>query len=288
MKRTIKHDYPLTNDYMFATIMNNPNYCKELLSRILPERKIKSVKVLNDLLVPSYENVDTQHTIVIDVFSKGVRLDVVFEDEDSIYNVEMQCVNESFLRHRARYYSGQLDMEQLLKGQSYSDLKDTFVIFLCTFDPMKDGKSIYAFETYDIKHQLKLDDGRYIIYVNLASKEEGISKELSSLFDYMINNQMEEDDKFLCDIENEISILNREDGEWRRHIMRLEEKIERDIKQAEKLAEERGVERGRTEGMKIGEQQEKLAIAKKLKEQGMVVAQIAEVTALSVSEIEEL
>ena len=70
--------------------------------------------------------------------------------------------------------------------------------------------------------------------------------------------------------------------------MRLEEKIERDIKQAEKLAEERGVERGRTEGMKIGEQQEKLAIAKKLKEQGMVVAQIAEVTALSVSEIEEL
>ena len=141
---------------------------------------------------------------------------------------------------------------------------------------MKDGKSIYAFETYDIKHQLKLDDGRYIIYVNLASKEEGISKELSSLFDYMINNQMEEDDKFLCDIENEISILNREDGEWRRHIMRLEEKIERDIKQAEKIAEERG------------KKEEKCIIAKKLKEQGMVVAQIAEVTALSVSEIEKL
>ena len=78
--------------------------------------------------------------------------------------------------------------------------------------------------------------------------------------------------------------------------MRLEEKIERDIKQAEKLAEERGVERGRTEGIKIGEEQgrtegmkqEKLTIAKKLKEQGMVVAQIAEVTALSVTEIEEL
>ena len=46
MKRAIKHDYPLTNDYMFATIMNNPNYCKELLSRILPERKIKSVLLI--------------------------------------------------------------------------------------------------------------------------------------------------------------------------------------------------------------------------------------------------
>ncbi|MDQ9757585.1 hypothetical protein RFZ45_01235, partial [Acinetobacter baumannii] len=84
--------------------MNNPNYCKELLSRILPDRKIKSVKVLNDKLAPSYESVDTQHTIIIDVFSKGVRLDVVFEDEDGVYNVEMQCVNESSLKYRARYY----------------------------------------------------------------------------------------------------------------------------------------------------------------------------------------
>ena len=58
--------------------------------------------------------------------------------------------------------------------------------------------------------------------------------------------------------------------------MRLEEKIERDIKQAEKLAEERGNKNAT------------LKIAKKLKEQGMVVAQIAEVTALSISEIEEL
>lgn len=39
------------------------------------------------------------------------------------------------------------------------------------------------------------------IYVNLASKEKGISKKLNSLFDYMINNQIGEDDEFLCDIE---------------------------------------------------------------------------------------
>ncbi len=66
--------------------------------------------------------------------------------------------------------------------------------------------------------------------------------------------------------------------------MRLEEKIERYIKQAEKLAEERGIKIGEEQGNKNAT----LKIAKKLKEQGMVVAQIAEVTALSVSEIEEL
>ena len=92
-------------------------------------------------------------------------------------------------------------------------LKDSFVIFLCTFDPFGQGYSVYEFETYDKKHQLQLNDGRYTIYVNSTSKENGISKELTNLFTYMIDSQIDESDSFLIELENEISILNREDGE---------------------------------------------------------------------------
>ena len=75
---------------------------------------------------------------------------------------------------------------------------------------------MYEFETYDKKHQLQLNDGRFTICVNSTSKENGISKELTSLFTYMIDSQIDESDSFLIELENEISILNREDGEWRR------------------------------------------------------------------------
>ncbi len=216
----------------------------------------------------------------INLISKGVRLDVVFEDEDTVYNIEMQCIKEQDLFLRSRYYSSQLDMEQISKGQSYSQLKDTYVIFLCTFDPFKEGRSIYTFESYDINHQLKLHDGKYIIYVNPTSVENGISKELTNLFEYMLYNQVDEEDNFLCELEDEISILNREDGQWRRHIMRLEEKIEMEKEKAEKRGIEIGEERGRKEA--------NILVAKKLKVQGLDVKEISDISTLSIEEIENL
>ena len=280
MKKIIYHQYPFTNDYMFATIMNNPDHCKELLKRILPERKIKNIKVLSEPFLNNYERVDTQHTIIIDVISKGVTLDVIFEDEDSVYNIEMQCIKEPELFLRSRYYSSQLDMEQISKGENYSKLKDTYVIFLCTFDPFKEGKSIYTFESYDINHQLKLHDGRYILYVNPTSVENGISKELTNLFEYMLYNQVDDEDSFLCELEDEISILNREDGQWRRHIMRLEEKIEMENEKAVK----RGIEIGEERGIKKAN----ILVAKKLKAAGLDFKEISDISTLSIDEIEKL
>ena len=48
MNKKVYHDYPFTNDYVFSTVMNNPKYCKELINRILPGRKIKDLKVLSN------------------------------------------------------------------------------------------------------------------------------------------------------------------------------------------------------------------------------------------------
>ena len=189
---------------------------------------------------------------------------MVFEDNDTIYNIEMQCINKPYLPQRARYYSSQLDLEQLSKGDSYMKLKDSFVIFLCTFEPFGQGFSVYEFENYDKKHQLQLNDGRYTIYVNSTSKENGISKELTNLFTYMIDSQIDENDSFLTELENEISILNREDGEWRRQIMRLDEKIA--LEKEEALA--KGIELGKKEAEKEAENKAKksmIKVAKALK-----------------------
>ena len=158
-------------------------------------------------------------------------------------------------------------------------LKDSCVIFLCTFDPFGEGYSVYEFETYDKKHQLQLNDGRYTIYVNSTSKENGISKELTNLFTYMIDSQIDENDSFLTELENEISILNREDGEWRRQIMRLDEKIA--------LEKEEAAEKALAEGIELGQKDTKLEIAKNLKTMNYPIEEILKVTGLTPEEVKK-
>ena len=139
---------------------------------------------------------------------------------------------------------------------------------------------MYEFENYDKKHQLQLNDGRFTIYVNSTSKENGISKELTNLFTYMIDSQIDENDSFLTELENEISILNREDGEWRRQIMRLDEKIA--------LEKEEAAEKAAKEATKEATNNTKLEIAKNLKSMDYPIEEISKITGLIPEEVEKL
>ena len=41
-------------------------------------------------------------------------------------------------RKRTRYYQSMIDMDSLMKGQDYSELKDSYILFICKRDPFKD------------------------------------------------------------------------------------------------------------------------------------------------------
>lgn len=79
----------------------------------------------------------------------GVRLDVYAADANRTrFNVEMQVTLQKFLPKRSRYYHDQIDMDALLTGDSYENLPDTYVIFICDFDPFGDGLYRYSTGTY--------------------------------------------------------------------------------------------------------------------------------------------
>ena len=46
------------------------------------------------------------------------------------YNVEMQATSDKSIGKRTRYYHSQIDMELLLSGIPYSELPDSYVIFI--------------------------------------------------------------------------------------------------------------------------------------------------------------
>ena len=39
-----------------------------------------------------------------------------------------------------------IDIDSLLKGAVYSELKESYVIFICTSDPFESGLPVYTFE----------------------------------------------------------------------------------------------------------------------------------------------
>ena len=111
-----------TDDYMFGYVMRNEEICKGLLERLL---KIKIERLeypeLQKSITPHYEN-------------KGVRLDVYVQDSNRVFDVEVQNILDDDLPTRTRYYQSMMDIDLLLKGKNYSELKESYVIFVCKDD----------------------------------------------------------------------------------------------------------------------------------------------------------
>ena len=68
----------------------------------------------------------------------------VKDEKQTRYNVEMQVEKKPALGKRSRYYQSQMDMEMLLSGEDYAELPNTYVIFICDFDPLGEGKYRYT------------------------------------------------------------------------------------------------------------------------------------------------
>ena len=138
MKSKKYEELTFTDDFMFCKVLeNNHELCKELLELLL-NIKIKKV-----------ESVNKQKSIDITADAKSVRLDVYLEDtEMSVYDVEMQAAIKRDLPKRSRYYQGMIDLNQIEKGAKYSELKKSYIIFICMSDPFENNLPVYTFENF--------------------------------------------------------------------------------------------------------------------------------------------
>ena len=52
-----------------------------------------------------------------------------------------------------------MDINSLPKGESYKNLKESYIVFVCSFDPFKHSRMIYTFRNKCIEvENLELDD----------------------------------------------------------------------------------------------------------------------------------
>lgn len=103
---------------------------------------------------------------------RDVWLDIYAQDAHGVrYNVEVQRADKGANRKRARYHSSMMDADMLKPGEDYSELGESYVIFITENDVIGSGLPIYHINRHIIEcDYLPFNDGEHIIYVNGAMK----------------------------------------------------------------------------------------------------------------------
>lgn len=201
----MKYRYPFTNEIVFALVMQDEEICRGLLQLIFPDRKINKLKLHEP-------GIDIEKTIIVGIESRKVRLDVLFEGSREWYDIEMQCRNEHNVPKRSRYSHGIIDVNMLKPGHDFNELKSSYVIFLCCFDPFGQGEAAYQFRMTDAKIGLPLGDDSYTIILNSKAEEERTPEPLRELFRYINETQVAEGNKLLQEIDRSVGTWNTGKG----------------------------------------------------------------------------
>ena len=238
--------FGLTNDIIFGWIMKSEENCLAIIRAILPELNITSIV-----------HKEVQHDITPVASTRGVRFDAVVQDDQKrYYDIEMQVENTGDLGKRTRYYQSQIDNETLMKGETFHKLKESFVIFLCAFDPFSYGLRRYQFHQYeDTIRNLRLDTHAHVLFINSKGTEGEVSNDLAGIIDVM-NQKPNQTNPLASKLMKEIDYYNQ-DSEKRRELMDYATRLEDERLIGERIGEKRGRKEGRKEGKIEGRKEER-------------------------------
>ena len=259
--------FDFTNDLIFRWVMEREKNCLAILRAILPELNITAAKRRENEHPVNYLAFDDE---------RGVRFDAIIEDDrERFYDVEMQVANQPGLGKRVRYYQAQIDQETLKKGEDYDDLRESYVIFFCAFDPCGQDRRLYQFHYYeDVDRQLRLPTNSHVILINALGTKGQITPALAAVLDVM-NRRRDNQNPLAISLAKEIDGYNR-DKKRRRALMNLQMRL----KDEWRLGLSEGFDQGRAEGKAEGRDETMLSLIHTLQIQGQTQKQIVETLAL--------
>ena len=257
----------IADDFMFCKVMEDETLCKTFLELLLIG-KVGKITYLS-----------SQDAVITHSEAKSIRLDVLVKDETGkSYDIEMQVGNEHNLPKRMRYYQAALDVSFLDQGYSYQTLNDSYIIFVCLFDPIGYNRAVYTFENICVEDgTISLRDGTKKIILNAGAFEQTDNHELQGFLRYVKTGELTTD--YTKRIESMIQAVKM--SEQARQEYRFKSAVIMD-------AEDRGLERGLAEGEARGSRQAKLETAKNLIGMGLSVDNIAKATGLTKEDVEAI
>ena len=297
---------PLSNDYVFKRIFGkggNERILKSLLEAIL-KIHIQKIEIKNPE-IPK-ETIDEKLSIL------DIRAEI---NEDTIIDIEMQVGNTTAIDRRLVVYNAKLIAGDIKVSEEYSKAKDTIVICILNDNVLKRNAYLSLAmlkyeETEEIRYVdmgYKKEDSYltkmckyYIIELPKFKKKKPKVADLLEKWLYVIGGDQKMMDE--CKDENEEikeavkQLKEMSADEYERELYEIRERsrltynTEMNEARRKGLAEGRaeGKAKGRAEGKAEGKAEEKREIAKKMKEKGLSIELIQEITKLSLEEIASL
>ncbi len=238
-------DLTIKDNFMFGAVMTDPENCRLFLERALG-------------FSISRVTVSKEKSMVYHPEYKGIRLDVYAQDDNNThYNVEMQMVKHPALGKRSRYYHSQIDMELLLSGMDYEELPDTYVIFICNFDPFHKKKYCYTFDSVCREDgTIPSEEGRHTIFLSTCGENaEEISEPLLRFLKFVKANLKESTEDFGDDYIQRLQDTIRQiksEREMEERYMILEQMLKDERREGRRQGLCEGRELGLSEGEKRG------------------------------------
>ncbi len=218
---------------MFGRVMRNEQICKQVIEVILGI-EIDHIKYLNsEQQISPYED------------ARGVRLDVYLKSSDKVFDIEMQTTDTPYGK-RMRYYQSAIDSSLLNKGEDYTKLVESYIIFICTKDPFGHDIPLYTIDRRCMEADIvdNFDEAHWLI-LNANAWAKDTDKARSALLQYIQNSKVGQD--WLTQaISSEVKRSNS-DSEWRQNVMGFMT-YEMHYKGQISHAEQKGFARGRAEG----------------------------------------
>ncbi|MBO4779906.1 MAG: Rpn family recombination-promoting nuclease/putative transposase [Selenomonadaceae bacterium] len=245
----------IQDDFIFQHVMRNSEICRHFLEKLL------------NLKIKRLEYLQLEKTFEPHLESKGVRFDLYVEDErGTAYDVEMQTTESvvGALAKRTRYYQSALDTNALQRGDDYVKLKNSFIIFVCTFDPFGESRRMYTFRNRCVESEgLELNDGATKNFLNANGMVGNVDDDIKNFLLYIGGKSHA--GKFVERVAVEVNKVKRQD------ITRVEYmRLFADMMDAKR--------EGRVEGRVEGRFEKTLEFVKNLLREGFPAEQIFKLT----------
>ncbi len=130
-------DLRYSDDFVFEKVSLN----RELTAHML--------MLATDISIETILSDNVQKHLAVFHDRRSVRLDHFAESDEAVFNGEMEnysYIKKRDLPRRTRFYQGIVDVNILETGMLYYKLKDSYIIFVCTYDPFSKGYYRYYFE----------------------------------------------------------------------------------------------------------------------------------------------
>ncbi|WP_036607594.1 PD-(D/E)XK nuclease family transposase [Oribacterium sp. P6A1] len=192
---------PIDDDFMRCLFRDNIPLTQQVL-RILTGK--------GNLTITS---VETQADIKRLVGARSICLDAYgTDDEGKKYDMEVQRSDRGAGKHRARYHSSAMDIDNLDAGQDFSELPDTYTIFITENDIFAKGLPCYAIERMNMATGELFNDGEHILYINGAYRGDDEIGKLMHDFscsdpDDMINKELADRTRYFKETEEGVEAV---------------------------------------------------------------------------------